>query len=169
MATPAKPRRRLESCRVVRLMSWTAGGTLALAFVFGLPGADARADIVRAGYCSDLAGETCSTAGPDHNSPGVCVQDTCSRPLPPVSGAASMVSSYPCLTCQLVKTDAGADAVAMTAIAGGGPGRVSDGDTKAAGCSYAPRSSRSTGPVGLGLIMLGAWLRQRSRQKSHRR
>jgi hypothetical protein len=48
----------------------------------------------------DMAGQPCTTAGPNFNQDGVCTNATCHSPSPPPDG-----SSYACLLCTL--TDAG--------------------------------------------------------------
>jgi hypothetical protein len=94
------------------------------ALLFAAP---ARADVPPPNECDggEMAGSSCSTAGPDNDQDGVCVSTTCSSVHPDADGGLED-AAYPCVLCML--PDAGTKPVC-------GNGTCDMGET----CSSCPK------------------------------
>jgi hypothetical protein len=130
------------------------GLVLAAAAAWMVAATDARADVAPPDSCSAV-GQACNNAGPSYNQAGVCVQSTCSHPLP--DGGSSQ---YACPLCELSDSgtgSSGGSSSGSSSSSGGG------GGSSKSGCATSPLAR--DGATGFAMLAAGlaalAWARRR--------
>ena len=121
--------------------------------------ASALGDVAPPDTCT-TAGSDCNTAPPDYQSPGTCVETTCTK------GGPDGSTTYPCTLCQpkgAAGSGGGAGASGASGAAGSPSG--SGGEDDDGGCSVRPAPAGAATAFGLLLLGLGALALERRRKQ----